>query len=238
MTGERGREAESQRWKGAAAYQRASSTLRQQGGCSWEGRRTGGGRRGPKAGHTLMRCSGARSKGAVWRQCWGRWAVGWANRSGESSLTDVGVAGDLAKDVCLPPRGLSHLLQLLRTQPLGCHLHDLHCKLLASSPMNTAADHRAHSSARVGQHMSQGLLPSRFHTEWSLGSLTSSAPDSGDPARQGDFLRSSPWPTGASQQPRSETWAPSKEQHRAHRAGGQGSWVPGSATPSGGEPRH
>ena len=174
----------------------------------------------------------------VWRQCWGRWAVGWANRSGESSLTDVGVAGDLAKDVCLPPRGLSHLLQLLRTQPLGCHLHDLHCKLLASSPMNTAADHRAHSSARVGQHMSQGLLPSRFHTEWSLGSLTSSAPDSGDPARQGDFLRSSPWPTGASQQPRSETWAPSKEQHRAHRAGGQGSWVPGSATPSGGEPRH
>lgn len=143
----------------------------------------------------------------MWRQCWGRWAVGWANRSGESSLTDVGVAGDLAKDMRLPPRGLSHLLQLLRTQPLGCHLHDLHRKLLASSPMNTAADHRAHSSARVGQCTSQGLLPSRFHAEWSLGSLTSSAPDSRDPARQGDFLRSSPWPTGASQQPQSETWA-------------------------------
>ena len=88
VTGERGREAESQRWKGAAAYQRASSTLRQQGGCSWEGRRTGGGRRGPKAGHTLMRCSGARSKGA---ECGGSAGAGgrWAG------LTGVGKAASL-----------------------------------------------------------------------------------------------------------------------------------------------
>lgn len=53
----------------------------------------------------------------AWRQCWGNWAVGrasrrWlaANRSRECSLTDVGVAGDLAKDVRLPARGFSHLL--------------------------------------------------------------------------------------------------------------------------------
>lgn len=37
-----------------------------------------------------------------------RWLA--ANRSGEGSLTDVGVAGDLAKDVRLSPRGFSHLL--------------------------------------------------------------------------------------------------------------------------------
>lgn len=75
-----------------------------------------GGSRDPKAGYTL-RWSGAMAKGAeAWRQCWGNWAVGrarrWlsANRSRECSLTDVGVAGDLAKDVRLSPRGFSHLL--------------------------------------------------------------------------------------------------------------------------------
>ena len=134
-------------------------------GCYWEGRRTKGGSRDPKAGHTL-RCSRARSKGAeAWRQCWGKWAVGRANGSRECSLTDVGVAGDLAKDVCLSPRGFSHLLQLLRTQPLSCHLHDLHRKLTASNSMNATADYRAHSSARVRQHTSQGLLLSHFHAE-------------------------------------------------------------------------
>ena len=58
------------------------------------------------------------TKGAeAWRQCGGNGAMGrasrrWlsANRSREGSLTDVGVAGDLAKDVRLSPRGFSHLL--------------------------------------------------------------------------------------------------------------------------------
>lgn len=86
-----------------------------------------------------------------------------SNRSRGRSLTDMGVASDLAKDVCLSPRGFSHLLQLLRTQSLSCHLHDFHCKLMASSSMNTTADHRAHSSARVRQHRSQGRLLSHFH---------------------------------------------------------------------------
>ena len=53
------------------------------GGCSWEGRRTGGGRRGPKAGHTLMRCSGARSKGAGS----GRRGDGWQGLSGGISVS-------------------------------------------------------------------------------------------------------------------------------------------------------
>lgn len=42
-----------------------------------------------------------------------------ASRSRECSLTDVGVASDLAKDVHLSPCGIPHLLQLLKTQPLS-----------------------------------------------------------------------------------------------------------------------
>lgn len=83
----------------------------------------------------------------------------------------MGVASDLAKDVCLSPRGFSHLLQLLRTQSLSRHLHDFHRKLMASSSMNTTADHRAHSSARVRQHRGQGLLLSHFQAEESLGTF-------------------------------------------------------------------
>lgn len=74
---------------------------------------------------------------------------GGSRGGGEGGLTDVGVASDLAKDVCLPPRGFPHLLQLLRTQPLSCHLHDLHGKLMASGSVNASADHRAHPSARA-----------------------------------------------------------------------------------------
>lgn len=72
-----------------------------------------------------------------------------ASRSRECSLTDMGVASDLAKDVHLSPCGIPHLLQLLKTQPLSGHLHDLHCKLITGSSMDTAADHRAHSSSRI-----------------------------------------------------------------------------------------
>lgn len=122
-----------------------------------------------------MRGSRARRKGTeAWRQCWGKWAVGrasrrWlsANSSRECSLTDVGVAGDLAKDVSLSACSFLHLLQLLRTQSLSCHLHNLHSELMPSSSMNTTADHRAHSSARVRQHPSHGLLLSHLQ-EWSL----------------------------------------------------------------------
>lgn len=73
-----------------------------------------------------------------------------ASRTRECSLTDMGVASDLAKDVHLSLCGFPHLLQLLRTQPLSCHLHDLHGKLITSSPMNTAANHGAHPSGGVG----------------------------------------------------------------------------------------
>lgn len=145
------------------------STLRKQWALTGKEGRTKRGSRDPKAGHTL-RWSRARRKGAEgWRQCWGEWAMGrasrwWlsASRSRECSLTDVGVASDLAKNVCLSTCSFSHLLQLLRTQSLSCHFHDFHCKLMASSSMNTTADHRAYSSARVRQHRSQDLLLSHF----------------------------------------------------------------------------
>lgn len=82
-------------------------------GGSWEGRRTERRQEGPKGWPHRAVMKGAE----VWRQCWGEWAGGragrrWlsANGSGERSLTDVGVAGDLAKDVRLSPRGFSHLL--------------------------------------------------------------------------------------------------------------------------------
>jgi hypothetical protein len=42
-----------------------------------------------------------------------------ASRSRECSLTDMGVASDLAKNVHLSPCGIPHLLQLLKTQPLS-----------------------------------------------------------------------------------------------------------------------
>lgn len=183
VTGERGRKSEMEK---SRCILKGLSTLRQQWAVT--------GKEGkpkeavsycllPKADHTL-RWSRARRKGAEsQRQCWGKWAVGrasrrWlsAKRSRECSLTDVGVAGDLTKDVRLSPRGFSHLLQLLRTQSLSCHLHDLHCKLMASSSMNTTADHRAHSSARVRKHMSQGLLLSHFYAEWSLRILIPTVP--------------------------------------------------------------
>lgn len=133
-------------------------------GCYWEGKSK------EAVGTQRLRWNRARREGAEGRrQCWGEWALGrtsrtWlsSNRNRGCSLTDMGVASDLAKDVCLSPRGFSHLLQLLRTQSLSCHLHDFHCKLMASSSMNTTADHRAHSSARVRQHRSQGLLLSHF----------------------------------------------------------------------------
>lgn len=101
----------------------------------------------PKTGHSDAEQSRARRKGR--EGCGqGQETVGLsANRNRECSLTDVGVAGDLAKDLSLSPCGFPHLLQLLRTQPLSCHLHDLHCKLIASGSMDVKADHRAHSSA-------------------------------------------------------------------------------------------
>lgn len=71
------------------------------------------------------------------------------SRDGECSLTDMGVASDLAKDVHLSLCGFPNLLQLLRAQPLSCHLHDLHRELIPSSPMDAAADHRAHASSRI-----------------------------------------------------------------------------------------
>lgn len=48
--------------------------------------------------------------------------AGWgavSRRGRECSLTDMGVASDLAKDVHLSPCGFPHLLQLLEAQPLS-----------------------------------------------------------------------------------------------------------------------
>ncbi|CAO2586875.1 hypothetical protein LEMLEM_LOCUS4214, partial [Lemmus lemmus] len=59
----------------------------------------------------------------------------------------MGVTSDLAKDVHLSLCGFPHLLQLLRTQLLSRHLHDLHGELITSSSMNAAANHGAHPSA-------------------------------------------------------------------------------------------
>lgn len=124
----------------------------------------------------ILRWSRVRRKGVEsQRQCWGKWVVGrvsrrWllVKRSRECSFIDVGVVGDLTKDVRFSSRGFSYFFQLFRIQSFSCYFYDFYCKFMVSSSMNITADYRVYFFVRVRKYMSQGFLFFYFYVEWSF----------------------------------------------------------------------
>lgn len=186
------------RWKGMVRFKGLPPSG--SSGCYWGGRRTTGGSGDPKSGH----------------------AQGVAGGGGEGGLTDVGVASDLAKDVCLPPRGFPHLLQLLRTQPLSCHLHDLHGKLMASGSVNASADHRAHSSARARERGQGSCSPCPMRAQ-----RPHTLHRTNDPSGHGSLPSSCSWPT----QLHSSLCKPPGHQHGVTQSPREGRQGPGLKLP-------